>query len=649
LNNKKNFLLSDILPYEIPIIYSNYNLFSFINSCKEWDDIKISKDELKQISVPYNFFITKSNDSLRMISLVHPLGQLQILKFIEKYDQEFIDYADLNNIFSIRHPQRVNFINKRIYNKFERQLNSILDIEFETGEGIEQQNMEVSEEIIPRALLGSYFQYRKYFKITDFYGSNELRAFETKYTILLKLDIQNCFYNIYTHSIDWAYLGDKNLAKNNIGNTERFSSLLDNLMQRVNYNETNGIVVGPEFSRCVAELILMRVDKIVYNKMTSQDVIYKNDYEVARFMDDIFVFCNDTKVADKIKKAYQEVCSEYKLSLNEQKTYIEYRPFIRKNVWVADLKKILKQYTTIFEDNIDKKKNQYFIDENLINEIKCLLIEYEEQKDNLVSYILSYFENNLKGLVERINKLGDDAEKVVKYCRIIDIIQYVLAFSLTAINITKYCRITSSIFIQGKRFSNEVVSEILFKKGYELLKYNKSRNIELLNLIIIMKNYPKDLPEGILLDFLAKDKEYFTLATLAFYIDTEERIYKYNKTRKEINDIIYNITKNMIELYFSNNTDDVKIRNLICSKDFCLIHDFYTSRILYENVRLKIDEIKKIINKMNINYKNISGIFINYIKDFDKPFMNWKATNDDLVKYIVQKSSGGKLDSRLSG
>ena len=34
-------------------------------------------------------------------------------------------------------------------------------------------------------------------------------------------------------------------------------------MQRLNYNETNGIVIGPEFSRIFAEIILQRVDKEV--------------------------------------------------------------------------------------------------------------------------------------------------------------------------------------------------------------------------------------------------------------------------------------------------------------------------------------------------------------------------------------------------
>ena len=36
-------------------------------------------------------------------------------------------------------------------------------------------------------------------------------------------------------------------------------------MQNLNYGETNGIVIGPEFSRIFAELILQEIDKSVKN------------------------------------------------------------------------------------------------------------------------------------------------------------------------------------------------------------------------------------------------------------------------------------------------------------------------------------------------------------------------------------------------
>ena len=63
----------------------------------------------------------------------------------------------------------------------------------------------------------------------------------------MKMDIARCFYHIYTHTIAWAVKG-KEQAKELIGK-ETFENAFDTLMQHANYNETNGIIVGPEISR----------------------------------------------------------------------------------------------------------------------------------------------------------------------------------------------------------------------------------------------------------------------------------------------------------------------------------------------------------------------------------------------------------------
>src|SRR3546814_7312990 len=68
-----------------------------------------------------------------------------------------------------------------------------------------------------------------------------------------------------SHTITWA-VKDKLLAKE-FKSAYSFEAQFDKLMQRANYNETNGIVVGPEFSRVFAEIILQRVDqKVIANR-----------------------------------------------------------------------------------------------------------------------------------------------------------------------------------------------------------------------------------------------------------------------------------------------------------------------------------------------------------------------------------------------
>ncbi|MBL0306631.1 MAG: RNA-directed DNA polymerase [Chitinophagaceae bacterium] len=123
-----------------------------------------------------------------------------------------------------------------------------------------------------------------------FYESYQYHRCEKKFNHLFKFDISKCFDSIYTHSISWA-LFEKEVIKKYLGDSKKtFGNTFDNLMQKLNYNETNGIVIGPEFSRIFAELILQKIDLKVKNSLEGEGLIFKKDYEVYRYVDDYFVF-----------------------------------------------------------------------------------------------------------------------------------------------------------------------------------------------------------------------------------------------------------------------------------------------------------------------------------------------------------------------
>src|SRR3546814_15117433 len=101
--------------------------------------------------------------------------------------------------------------------------------------------------------------------------------------------VQTCalpIYNVYSHTITWA-VKDKLLAKE-FKSAYSFEAQFDKLMQRANYNETNGIVVGPEFSRVFAEIILQRVDQKVIANLAVNGLVFNRDYEIRSYVDDFF-------------------------------------------------------------------------------------------------------------------------------------------------------------------------------------------------------------------------------------------------------------------------------------------------------------------------------------------------------------------------
>ena len=118
----------------------------------------------------------------------------------------------------------------------------------------------------------------------------DLLRLEQKFHFMMNMDIASCFYHIYTHSIAWAIKG-KECAKNNI-DAISFETTFDKLMQRSNYNETNGILVGPEVSRIFAEIIFQRIDLNVLNILREKNLKLGSDYEIRRYVDDHFIFAN---------------------------------------------------------------------------------------------------------------------------------------------------------------------------------------------------------------------------------------------------------------------------------------------------------------------------------------------------------------------
>ncbi|MDR7079739.1 hypothetical protein J2Y03_004797 [Neobacillus niacini] len=626
------------MPFELPLIFSNDNLYEFLNSLDGekidiWNEYSINKLFNKKIeeTEPFNFLIYKNESSTRIISLIHPLSQLYMLKVIEKYDLEIINYFKQNAIFSLRHPNKISNKNINTNDTISKNLLSLLNEESDESE---------ESSTVPT----SYFIKRRFTKINDFFNSNFLKKLEIKYSQLLRIDFQNCFYNIYTHSLDWSYLGDIKLAKD-FRNNMRISSILDKVLQASNYGETNGIVVGPEFSRYIAEIVLCNIDKIVHTELRNNKLINKIDYEIVRFMDDVFIFSNDEAHALYIKKVIEEASFRYRLSINESKSQLERRPFLRNNLWESKIRLKLINFSRTLNEY---KGNNYKVVNNIIqeltDEIKTIIIKYPSEQHKIISFVLKFFENKIKIIVNDIEQKDLSIRKYM-FFKLIDLFQYIIIFSINTSNILKYIKLSLFIYLSEKDKSEDI-TDLLYKKSLELLKYHSKKRIEVLNLFIFLKFIPKDLPESLLLRFLDEKDDYFTLATISYYLGTKERKYRYKRVRKLINLHIDNRVQGLLDEVLVNKN---KIKTILLSRDFYLIYDFYSCEILCKETRDKIIKFKTMVDRINIDWseKNLYNFFLYYLQGFDKPFMKWTADIKDIVEVLEKKSS--QIDTGHSG
>lgn len=306
-------LLTEALPYEVPVIFSNDKTFAALisppkdTSAALWNKIFVSPSRYTD---PYNYVIKKDENRLTTLSIVHPLMQMEIAKFYEDYAQTLIDGCQKSE-YSIRYPSAL----VSIYSESTLSGGETLKL------GIP--HIDPLEGEIDISRISSYFAYQRFALMYKFFESAEFTSLEKRFTYFRQMDISKCFYNIYTHTVSWA-VKDRGFAKR-YKDGYSFESKFDRLMQRSNSNETDGIVVGPEISRIFAEVILQSVDKSVSNRLSEQKL---TSYEIRRYVDDYFVFATSPIVLDQIEAIIKDELVRFKLYINDGKTATISRPFV---------------------------------------------------------------------------------------------------------------------------------------------------------------------------------------------------------------------------------------------------------------------------------------------------------------------------------
>ncbi len=370
---KERVLFSDVLPYELPFIFTNRYFYRFLvknevyideNGILHWKngihkgalailallsqnpgkqlknkvmvDLELDK---KLITIPFNYSIKHKETSNRHLSIVHPLNQIQMIDFYNRYKNTIL-YVCGKSHFSIRYPNKVAcyfYYKDRLHSTLLGKKSDNLEIYFSEYENLK-----------------TFFSYKQYPNIYKFYEDYRYQRAEKKYRHLLKFDIQACFDSIYTHSIAWAVNGGMNIYKDQFeGEDKSFASEWDDLMRHLNYNETNGIVIGPEFSRIFAEVIMQHIDLRAESALLKAGYKNKVDYECFRYVDDYFLFFNDALVKEKAIHFFDELLKEFKMTISHEKTVLMERPFITNITRAKNLIDILLRDAFSFSDVVE--------------------------------------------------------------------------------------------------------------------------------------------------------------------------------------------------------------------------------------------------------------------------------------------------------
>ena len=129
-HDKYRALMSDVLPYETPMIFSNHGLYNFISIFK---NLKSTEQNLvkkllisKEVgaSKPYTLFVSKPNGDSRELHIPHPSHQIAMSKFLYNNSELILSLCSISN-FSIRTPNGVTSSFKLFSSKSFRNLVNI--------------------------------------------------------------------------------------------------------------------------------------------------------------------------------------------------------------------------------------------------------------------------------------------------------------------------------------------------------------------------------------------------------------------------------------------------------------------------------------------------------------------------------------------
>jgi hypothetical protein len=537
-NRDLRAIVTEVLPHELPLIFTNDMFYLSLIEKGVPDDLAKSLSDVRQVprsdktkfTKPYEYSIRKERASFTNLAIMHPLSQLKAAEFYDSF-AETILAACVISPASLRRPSAVARL---------ATANELADIR-PMGEG--KVHVEVLPDEAELASIVSFFVYREVNLLAKFFDSQAYLNLEKKYSRLRMLDISKCFHSIYTHTVSWA-IKDKSFAKT-YSNMFAFEQQFDKLMQQQNYNETNGILIGPELSRIFAEVIFQRIDLNIIKKAEVEKLVYGKHYEFKRYVDDYFLYANDEETLNLVQSIVSSETSIYKMHLNDGKETDLSRPFVTQlsaakreiQSTMFDLKNVVDDVKVQADGKIYRSVSRRVKNKTL--EARLIIGEHGVGFHNVSGWTLSLLRVMAEELVQSANSLGVDEDERASLIEralwsILSLVFYIASLDVrvtTTYALAHVLAITRRRGYKKLRLRSDWIEHILLKETIDLAIsahgtfFERGRRVdavESFNILILGAHYfgkmftSNQSIRGILNDLLNKDLTYFSYITLKF-------------------------------------------------------------------------------------------------------------------------------------
>lgn len=629
---KIDYILSDLLPYEKGNHLTNKYLYEYLLSHKkEFNNLlkmvktSSSKFDSKWHSAPLKFKVKKKDEKFRDISLINPLGLIESLIFIDTFEYDILNIIQTRSVFSLRTPYRVNSLS------YKKDKNQIVYY---------SNNNERNQLLISLESSGSYFKHKPYKRITQFYNSGAFNYSQDKFTNLIRVDIQDCFSSIYTHSYKWL-ISSKTYDSKNLKNADNIYRNLDTFLQNLNGSKTNGILVGPEVMRLAAEFLFVHLDQKILENLTRKGFEKDQHFRIFRFVDDYFIFTSNKEIEIEIIKTIREVLNKYHLKVNETKLK-SFDNNISFNKWKYETEKLVPRLEEILHKNSGEKISAELLEQFNFNEDQLMfvktinsffqnnskkmkysdlrnryliLLEETKEKELVTSFLLSVLLKRLENLKKDNTEFGMQMK---------DLITFIFLLYSMDVNYTSTQKIIRILTLLIDKFNIDITSAVersLVRFGDKIFN---NFNSDWIDLLLFIALYDIEIPEKKLIDVtegIIKEDNPVVLAALCIFF------IKKNRTRS-INYKLHEILIEKIErINWAQIFEDIEIWWVLI---------FYSYPKLSKSLKETMeDKLKEYIRKIDVENHVVyfsQKLIIQFILNEKSHFIEWGFVKSDYYR-----------------
>lgn len=591
--NRLDYLLTDIMPVEVSELFSFGKFYEYILSRQnEIDDIihKMRESKAKNSETPFSgnwgiwastplkYSILKGTNGTRELNLVQPIAALNMYFFIECYQKEILDSFEDKSCFSLRYHRK----NTDLY--YKKKIKRIADY-------FEKTSRKIDKGVLQQT--GAFFKIHKFNSVSSFTNSRLWQQCNFKYRNFAKVDYKSCFDSIYSHAFKWCI--EKNTVDSKSANNANLYIVIDRILQNINGRSSNGVIVGPEFSRMIAEILLEHIDIEVKTELAAGGLQVGRDYRVFRYVDDVYIFSNSQEHTDLIIKTIERVSQRYLLRLNELKYFKSDTPVVM-STWLGKTRELSDKIADLFyrKHELHEKettgpllKNGYISLERLKDDFIYLINQYPNEQRYIVSFMLSTLLNNVSN--KKDGYLLFDSTKQGKAFVLLDLAMYIYSFCPCFEHTQKV--ISMLVYMDDElKFGTD---DLNHKKLVNLIRrysfiYEKGNLNDLCNWFIFFFDYKINLTNTIEEKIEAKLENEDNPILWANYLIYSQYFSGYHED-----------VKNRIEQLILYKIDQIGTKEVILHKEFWYVLVFINCPYISTAIKAKLATIIQNLKKAN--------------------------------------------------